>query len=280
MPTKLGNGGTSQEAYNPQDGKYTDEGNVSKEEQEAMNLLGLNKSETNSENFAGSSYYNKSAIQKDFTESGYVTEQGSATFDDIYNDFTLKNGKEPENLDEIIGFVRDEVMKHKGPDIPYKVMVKARAYAKPSSDKNNDIKKFVETPQSKKVKQDFDMLYQTEKNSATFEDIYSDYVNKNQKEPSSLQDLIDFVTQEVHNHYDEGKKKGYTYDQLQYNMPYYVKQKPFVKPGSYVTKKGPSFRVDVESDGITPESIMEKFHPGSEEDFYEVYEKWFNGGKR
>jgi hypothetical protein len=48
MPTKLGNGGTSQEAYNPQDGKYTDEGNVSKEEQEAMKLLGLNKSETNS----------------------------------------------------------------------------------------------------------------------------------------------------------------------------------------------------------------------------------------
>lgn len=40
MPTKLGNGGTSQEAYNPQDGKYTDEGNISQEEAEAMRYYG------------------------------------------------------------------------------------------------------------------------------------------------------------------------------------------------------------------------------------------------
>lgn len=225
MPTKLGNGGTSMEAYNPQDGRYTDEGNVSREEQEAMNLLGLNKRETNSGNF-------------------------------------------------------------------------------------------VETPQSKKVKQDFDTLYQTEQNTASFEDIYSDYVNKNQKEPSSLQDMIDFIKQEVHNHFNEGYKKGYTYDELQYNMPYYVKQKSVsmpdipkkekavavsnptektISPGSYVTKTGPSFRIDV-ADGtdIDPGFINDKvdpnFKPGNplfrfdmpeeEKTFDEIYEKWFNGGKQ
>lgn len=225
MPKKLGNGGVSMEAYNPQDGKYTDEGNISQEEREAMNLLGLNK--TNSGNFTGSSY-NKENIKKDFTNNGYVTEEGTATFDDIY----------------------------------------------------------------------------------------SDYVKKNKKEPSSLEEIIEFVKQEVHNHFDEGYKKGYDYDYLQYEMPYYVKRQAVsapdipkkenavavpnptektISPGSYVTKTGPSFKIDV-GDGanVDPGFINDKIDPNfkprkplfridmpaEEKTFDEIYKKLFNGGKQ
>ena len=99
-------------------------------------------------------------------------------------------------------------------------------------------------------------------------------------------------------------------------MPYYIKQKAVSKPdipkkekavavsnptekpispGSYVTKTGPSFRIDV-ADGtdIDPGFINDKvdpnFKPGNplfrfdmpeeEKTFDEIYEKLFNGGKR
>ena len=42
MPTKLGNGGHSQEAYDSNTGKYTDQGNISNQEEKIMSTLGLN----------------------------------------------------------------------------------------------------------------------------------------------------------------------------------------------------------------------------------------------
>ena len=41
MPTKLGNGGKGPETYDPQTGRYTDDGNVSSEEKKAMGLMRL-----------------------------------------------------------------------------------------------------------------------------------------------------------------------------------------------------------------------------------------------
>lgn len=236
MPTKLGNGGTSQEAYNPQDGKYTDEGNISQEEREELEIMKL---------------------------------------------FGIRPTK--PNLPE---------RKPKLPEIIKKRRIE------------NQIKK------------DFDMFYETEQNTPTFDDIYNDYIEKNKKEPSDIRELLDFVRQEINNHYIEGYKKGQNYEQLQHEMPYYIKQKAVstpdipkkekavavsnptekpISPGSYVTKTGPSFRIDV-ADGtdIDPGFINDKvdpnFKPGNplfrfdmpeeEKKFDEIYEKLFNGGKQ
>ena len=73
MPTKLGNGGTSQEAYNPQDGKYTDEGNISQEEAEAMR------------------YYGKLVTPE--TENKHKNELAEAA--QKYFDYYKKNGEAP-----------------------------------------------------------------------------------------------------------------------------------------------------------------------------------------
>ena len=235
MPKKLGNGGISMEAYNPQDGKYTDEGNISQEELQELEIMKL---------------------------------------------FGIRPTK--PSLPE------------RKPKLP-EVIRKRR-------EKNQ-------------IKKDFDMFYETEQNTPTFDDIYSDYIEKNKKEPSNIGELLEFVRQEINNHYTEGYKKGQSYEQLQHEMPYYIKQKAVsvpdipkkekavavsnpiedtIPPGSYVTKTGPSFRIDV-ADGtdIDPGFINDKvdpnFKPGNplfrfdipeeEKTFDEIYEKLFNGGK-
>jgi hypothetical protein len=93
MPTKLGNGGTSQEAYNPQDGRYTDEGNISQEEAQAMNMMGLgdyvNWDEIDSmspEEWGISEKNNKSAINsKDFDDEWELLEESNEPIVDPKN---------------------------------------------------------------------------------------------------------------------------------------------------------------------------------------------------
>lgn len=110
MPTKLGNGGKGPEAYNPQDGRYTDEGNISKNER-YEGYLRKKEHELDWRNIAYpvDSEQSKKIIQ-DFYNSGYETEDGSPTVVDIYGEFVYLNKREPESLDELIDFVKEEVI--------------------------------------------------------------------------------------------------------------------------------------------------------------------------
>lgn len=106
MPQKLGNGGYSQEQYDAKTGKYTDKGNVSREESEkAMSMLGIDWKEEKP-------VYNTQQSQKiknDFYDAGYETEDNSPNIDEIYEDFVEYIGSEPQNLEDLITFVRDRV---------------------------------------------------------------------------------------------------------------------------------------------------------------------------
>lgn len=92
MPKKIGNGGAGLEAYSQQDGRYTDEGNISQEERKAMNLMGLEQEQKGSFD----EYYD------DYDEYGWAYDLMQDLID--RNDFGLPDFEEldEEERDEIL----------------------------------------------------------------------------------------------------------------------------------------------------------------------------------
>ena len=74
-------------------------------------------------------------VKSELEYDGFETEEGSPTFDDIYNDFVKEKNKQPNGAYEILDFVKEKVGEDlsKGDDIRYKVKTKIRKSALPKS---------------------------------------------------------------------------------------------------------------------------------------------------
>ena len=162
MPEKIGNGGHSLENYDENTGKYVADGTPNKsynnpEEQTAMKMFGLSSDESiedvddwmfedEPENDPfdlvredkDSFVVDKDrleAIKSELEYDGFETEEGSPTFDDIYNDFVKEKNKQPNGAYEILDFVKEKVGEDlsKGDNMRYKVKMKIRKSALPKS---------------------------------------------------------------------------------------------------------------------------------------------------